>query len=171
MSSTRSSRGLRLVIVGGALVAAFALPAAVSADTTGGGGGPGGATMTVASVSVVGKAVAIVHLDIVCQPFDSYDWDTGETYPTTAGSIEFSVLQVLQAQGRTLDSGTTEFFGTVTCDGATVNRVDANVAATVSPWKNGTAVVSGQVSISDSSSFTDLDSANLGPTTVRLVLH
>jgi hypothetical protein len=166
--STLGRRG-RLALAGAAVAAMLSLPTAALADTPPAGGGD--ATMRIDSVSVIGKVVAVVNLSVVCQPFDSFDWATGETYQTTDGSIEFGTVSILQAQGRTLATGASEFGGRVTCDGIAVNHLAVSVPATVSPWKNGTAVVSASISIADVASFQDTDSASLAPTAIRLAIH
>jgi hypothetical protein len=166
--STLGRRG-RLALACAAVAAVLSLPTAALADTPPGGGGD--ATMTIDSVSVIGKVVAVVNLSVVCQPFDSFDWSTGETYQTTDGSIEFGTVSILQAQGRTLAAGTSEFGGRVTCDGIAVNHLAVTVPATASPWKNGTAVVSASIFIADVASFQDSDRASDGPVAVRLSLH
>jgi hypothetical protein len=172
MSISRSGR-LRAAIVGGTLVGALALPAAVSADTT---GAPpilppasNGATVTVASVTTIGKVVATVNLTVVCHPFEELDWDTGQTYLSTQGSIEDGEVTILQAQGRTLDSGSNSVFGPLAvCDGSTANHLSIPVTPSVSPWKKGAAVVGAFVRIADVISFQASDFASTGPVSERL---
>ena len=92
MFPSRIPRRVRLVAIGGALVVGLALPGAVSADTT---GVPSiqpafsrDATIQVTSVAVTAKVIATVSIAFTCQPFQSYDWETGQTIETTVGRIE-----------------------------------------------------------------------------------
>jgi hypothetical protein len=169
-------RRARLVLVTGVAALTLAIPATVSADTTGGvpsiqPAGSHDATIVVASISVIGKVVANARISVVCQPFDSYDWNTGETFQTTDGSVEFANVTLLQAQGRTLDYGSIDFGGRAVCDGSTVNHYEVPVSAAVSPWKNGAAVAGATIYIADLASFHDYDSASTGPVSVKLTLH
>jgi hypothetical protein len=173
MSTLSIRRRGRLLLLSGALVAALALPGVVSAAT--GSETPSiapassrDATISVGSLSVTGKVIVNVRLDVICQPFQSYDWNTGETTETTDGSVEFGSVTVLQAQGRTIDWGSTEWGGSAVCDGTTVNTYTIPVTASLSPWRNGAAVVGASVYIADRTSFQDSDAANTGPVEVRL---
>jgi hypothetical protein len=169
------SRG-RLLLIAGALVAALGLPAAALADTT--GGVPSiqpafsrDATIQVTSVSVTAKVIATVTISFTCQPFQSYDWNTGETIETTVGHIEDGNATLIQAQGRTIDWGQVQMFGgAVTCDGSTVNRTSAPVTAAVSPWKVGAAVVGASIYVTDENG-SDSGYATSGPVTIRLTSH
>ena len=86
MSTTSSlGRRARLGILIGALGLVLAMPAAVSADTTGGPPSIGpatshDATIAITSITVTGKVLATVKIAYVCQPFQTYDWQTGETH-------------------------------------------------------------------------------------------
>ena len=139
---TRTHHG-RLRTLGAALALLVALggPTAVLA-ATGGGGGPGTLTVSISDVKVIGKVIAEVRINVVCDPFSIYDPYTGELTTTATGSIEESNVTVLQAQGRAVASGSGSFFGPLLCDGSTVNAFVADVPATSLPWKNGSAVVS-----------------------------
>jgi hypothetical protein len=165
----------RLLLAAGALVAAFALPGGVSADTGGtpsiGPASSRDATISVDSLAVTGKVIVTARISVVCQPIQSYDWSTGETTETTDGSIESATLTILQAQGRTIDSGYAQWGGTAVCDGTTVNSYAVPVTASQSPWRNGAAVIGASVYIADRASFQDSDSASTGPLAVRLSLH
>jgi hypothetical protein len=162
----------RLVLVATAALAVLAAPSAAFADTTGGGSIPPAvsrdATISITSTALTARLIVTVGIDVVCQPFQSYDWDTGETVETTAGAIEGGGVVVLQAQGRTIASGTGDVVGTAVCDGATVNHLSVPVVASTSPWRTGTAVLGASVFISDAASFNDADYASTGPITVRL---
>jgi hypothetical protein len=166
-------RRISFAVIVGALALAVALPGTVSADTTGGPPpiGPAGshdATLALTSITVTGKVIATVTVSYTCQPFQTYDWETGQTTETTAGRLEGGGATVVQAQGRTLDWGDFGLFGNAAiCDGSTVNTATAPVTATVSPWKNGTAVVGASVYICDVQ-CSDSDYASTGPLTVRL---
>jgi hypothetical protein len=173
MFTIRSARWTRAAIATIALGAAIAVPSTAFADTGGGGGAlpPASsrdATITITSTEVTARLIVTVGIDYVCQPFQSYDWDTGQTFETTAGSIEGGDVVVLQAQGRTVAAGTGFASGTVICDGSTVNHLSVPVAATTSPWRNGSAIVDATVLVSDIASFNDSDYASSGPITVRL---
>ena len=173
MSPSRIGRSVRLLAVGSALVIGLALPGAVSADTTGGvptiqPAGARDATIKVNSVAVTAKVIATVTITYTCQPFQTYDWQTGETTETTVGHFEGGGATVIQAQGRTIDWGQIEFFGgEATCDGTTINTASAPVTAQVSPWKVGTAVVGATIYLCDVN-CSDSASASSGPVTVRL---
>ncbi len=160
-------------MLAGSLVAAMALPVAAFADTTGGAIPPAashGATIRVTSVTVTARVVATVNVDYVCQPLPTFDWTTGQT-TTTDGRIESGGFVLLQAQGRTVDSGFGDPpFGSVTCDGSTANHLAIPVIAGSSPWKTGTAVVGANLSVIDPN-MTSSDDASTGPITVRLTQH
>jgi len=176
MFSSHIGRRTRLVVAGGMLAVAFAVPSAVSADTT--GGVPSiqpafsrDATIQVTSVSVTAKVIATVTITFICQPFQSYDWETGQTIETTAGRIEDGQATVIQAQGRTIAWGQGDLFGgSVVCDGTTVNATSVPVTAAVAPWKTGTAVVGASIYVTDENG-SDSDGAASGPVAVRLSNH
>jgi hypothetical protein len=176
MFSSHIGRRTRLVMAGGMLAVALAIPSAVSADTV--GGAPSiqpaysrDASIQVGSVSVTAKVIATVTIKFTCQPFQTYDWQTGETIETTAGRIEGGQVTVVQAQGRTIGWGQVELFGgTAVCDGSTVNVTSAPVTAAVAPWKVGTAVVGASIQVSDETG-SDSDGAASGPVAVRLSSH
>jgi hypothetical protein len=173
MSTLSLGRRGRLLLTSGALVAALAVPGAVSADTGGGTPtiGPAfsrDATIAIDSLTVTGKVVVTVQMRVVCQPFLSYDYNTGETFQTTDGSVDFATVTILQAQGRTLDSGSSQWGGSAVCDGTTINTYSIPVTASQSPWRNGTAVTGASVYIVDVASYHDSDAASSGPLTVRL---
>ena len=169
-------RRARLVLVSGVAALTLAIPATVSADTT--GGVPSiqpafsrDATISVTGVRVTAKVIATVTIAFTCQPFQSYNWGTGETTETTVGRIEDGGATLIQAQGRTIDWGQVQIFGgAVTCDGSTVNTTTAPVTAAVSPWKVGTAVVGASIYVTDENG-SDSDYATSGPVTVRLTSH
>jgi len=169
-------RRARLVLVSGVAALTLAIPATVSADTT--GVVPSiqpafsrDATISVTGVRVTAKVIATVTIAFTCQPFQSYNWETGETTETTVGRIEDGGATLIQAQGRTIDWGQVQIFGgAVTCDGSTVNTTTAPVTAAVSPWKVGTAVVGASIYVTDENG-SDSDYATSGPVTVRLTSH
>jgi len=169
-------RRARLVLVSGVAALTLAIPANVSADTT--GGVPSiqpafsrDATISVTGVRVTAKVIATVTIAFTCQPFQSYNWETGETTETTVGRIEDGGATLIQAQGRTIDWGQVQIFGgAVTCDGSTVNTTTAPVTAAVSPWKVGTAVVGASIYVTDENG-SDSDYATSGPVAVRLTSH
>jgi hypothetical protein len=165
---------LRAIIIGGALVATLALPAVVSADTTGPGGSiapaaSNGATIAVdTDVTVMSKLVATVDLAFTCDPFMVYDWQTGETVPSTSGRLEFGSVSIVQASGRTILSSATEYYGgDVTCDGSTVHSRSIPVVAQTQPWKSGAAVIGATVYVVDEE-YQQSRSASSGPIAVKL---
>ena len=173
MRNPSIGRRPRLVIVAGLLALALAAPSAVSADTT---GAPSiqpaishGATIEVTSIGVTAKIIATVSFSFTCEPFQAYDWETGQTIETTVGRIEGGGATIIQAQGRTLDWGTGEVFfgGSAVCDGTTVNTASTPVTAAVSPWKNGSAVVGAYINVCDDQ-CSDSDYATSGPVAVKL---
>ena len=172
MSVSRAGR-LRVAVIGGALAAALCVPAVVNADTTGGPSippaGSNGATISIDSVAVSGKVVATVNVTFVCQPFEVFDWETGQTVKSTSGSIEDGGVTIYQAQGKVLDWGTNGVFGGLAvCDGSTANHLSIPVTPSVSPWKKGTAAVGAWVRLSDTVAFQDSDYGSTGPVTLRL---
>jgi hypothetical protein len=172
MSARIPSRRGRLLVAATAALAILAVPSAAFADTTGGGSiAPAvsrDATISITSTALTARLIVTVGIDLVCQPFQSYDWETGATVETTAGAIEGGQVVVLQAQGRTVASGAGDVVGTAVCDGATVNHLSVPVVASTSPWRQGTAVLGASVFVADAASFNDSDYASTGPTTVRL---
>jgi len=167
---TFKERGrVRALVVAGALAAALALPLAVNADTTGGSGG-GGATISVDPViHVQGKVLATINATFTCDPFLTYDWETGTYVETTEGHVEFGEATITQAQGRSIATGTGSVSGpgVVVCDGATSYPISYDVVATTMPWKNGTAVAGASIYIVDKNASTS-DGAGSGLITVKL---
>jgi hypothetical protein len=165
-------RGARLLVLGTALVTALALPSAAFADTTPGPTIPPAvsrdATITITSATVTARLIVSVRVDYVCQPFLSFDWETGEWIQSTAGLIEEGQAIVIQAQGRTIASGSGAFNGTVTCDGSTVNHVTIPVIASTAPWRTGSAVVAASLFAVDAS-FHDGDYASTGAIAMKIV--
>ena len=165
-------RSIGVISAGTLLIAALALPGSALADTTGGPTIPPAAsrdaTISIQSARIVAKVIVRVDVDYVCQPFESYDWDTGETYETTLGSVEQGQVVVVQAQGRTVATGAGFISAFVTCDGTTVNHLTADVIASASPWRNGSAVIGAAVFAADAASFNDGDYASTGAIATRL---
>jgi len=159
----------------GALVAAMAIPAAASADTTPGGppamqpASSRGATVTVeTSVSITAKAIAMAHISFVCDPFEVFDWQTGQTVQSTDGSIEDFQIEIIQASGRQLNWGFTDNFGgRAVCDGSTRNVAEATIVPSVAPWKSGAAVIGSSVMIA-APDFQSGDFGSSGPMPVKL---
>jgi hypothetical protein len=164
-------RGARLLVLGATLMAALALPSAAFADTTPGPTIPPAAsrdaTIAITSATVTARLIVSVGVDYVCQPFLSFDWETGQWIASTAGSIEDGRAIVIQAQGRTIASGSGAVSGAVTCDGSTVNHLTIPVVATTAPWRTGTAGLGAALFASDAS-FNDGDYASSGPVVVKL---
>jgi hypothetical protein len=163
---------LRLLVIGSALAATLAAPMAALADTT-----PPPtimpaesrhATIQLSGGSVLGRLVVNAKVDFTCDPFLVYDWETGTEVERTDGSLESGVVTILQASGRTINSGEAEFWGgPVVCDGATVNHRDVGVVASVAPWKSGSAVAAARVFIA-SPDFETSDFASTGASTIKL---
>ena len=146
MRLNRSRSRVRALAVSGAVLACLALPAAASADTTSGltiqPAASRGATITMApTIRITSRVMATVEVGFVCDPFEIYDWDTGETRTTTDGQLEGGTFVVVQAQGRSIASASADLFGgAVVCDGTTVQRRSVSVIASNLPWKAGAAV-------------------------------
>jgi hypothetical protein len=163
------SRRLRSTAAAAALMAALIIPAVANADT--GGGNATGATVTFGSISLVGKVVANVTVNITCDPLATIDPNTWLPTTTTAGTINDLNVQLLQAQGRTIDVGNGDSFGgAVICDGSTINRIVLPVYAQVSPWRSGGAVGLARAFIVDAF-FIGQDGGSTGNVTVKLGGH
>ena len=149
------------------LTAALVIPAAASADT-GGGKEFSGATITFGAISVSGKLIARVTVNLTCDPLDSLDPDTLEPTTTTAGVVGYLPIQLLQAQGRTIDVGFGEVDSVnVVCDGTTINKLVVPVLAQNAPWHGGAALASGGVVVFEASGIGQ-DSASVDMVSVRL---
>ena len=61
--------------------------------------------MTIGSVKVFAKVVAEVQVQITCDPIPTIDPNTGEPTTSTVGFIEYSWVNVLQAQAGQSPSG------------------------------------------------------------------
>lgn len=166
---------LRAILIGGALVATLAVPAAASADTTPGGvsiapASSNGATISVsADVHVLSRVVATVEISFTCDPFLVYNWETGETVETTSGRLEYGTAAIVQASGRSIATGSADFYGggDVLCDGATVHTRSVPIVASTMPWKPGGAVVGASIAVVDST-YQESDTASSGPVAVKL---
>ena len=165
------SRG-RLILLGVALSAALAVPTAAFADTTGGGVIPGpasnGATIELGGGALVARVVVNVRVSFTCDPFLVYDWDTGTEVPTTHGSLENLYAVVVQASGRTINSGSSDTSGgDVTCDGTTANVRTLAIVADTSPWKSGAAVAGASAFVS-SPDFNTSHYASTGAIAIKI---
>jgi hypothetical protein len=168
MERPPSRARIRALIVGAALVAALAVPVAVSADTIPGSNGV--ATVTVdPTVRVLNKVVATVNVSFTCDPFLVYDWETGQYVQSTTGFLEGASASLTQASGRTIGSGSADIIttGPATCDGTTANRATVSITATSVPWKSGAAVATASVHVVDSQ-FQTADNGTSGPVAVKL---
>lgn len=163
---------LRRLIVATSLVAALAIPSVASADTTGaqvptiGPESSRGLTVEIAGAPrLMNKVVVTVPLRVVCDPLTGSDWETGQEVTLTDLQL-YGEAQVLQAAGRSMAYGAGYLSGRATCDGSTVNAMDAVVSATGgTPFKPGAAVVGARVyAESDIGS----SSGSTGPLSVRL---
>ena len=92
------SKGRRRAAIASAVLAmCLALPAAASADTT--AGGTGAAHVSISTdVHVSAKVLATVNVSFTCDPFLIYDWQTGESVPSTVGHLEFGGVSLTQAR-------------------------------------------------------------------------
>lgn len=174
MSIRSRARRVSLAMLAGALGLALMIPVSALADTTGGTPtiGPAAAhdaTIRLTGVTLSGKLIATVTVEFTCQPFESYDWDTGQTVVSTDGHVEGGGAIILQAQGRTIAWGQGDLGsgGHSTCDGVTTNTASIPVTPAVAPWKNGTAVIGASVYLADDN-FGDSDYASTGPIAVKL---
>jgi hypothetical protein len=160
--------------VAAVLLAALLVPGAVLADTTDGApsippANSRDAMISVStSVTLTARVVAEVDIDVVCQPFDSYDWETGSTYQTIAGSVEYSNIVLEQASGRSLAWGEGGVAGLATCDGSTINHYQAFVTPSANLFKPGAAVVGAVIYIADLASYNDSDYASSGVVEVKV---
>jgi hypothetical protein len=156
------------------LLATLLVPGAVLADTTGGAppiqpASSRDATISVStSVKLTARVVAEVDVDVVCQPFDSYDWQTGSTYQTTEGSVEYGNVVLEQAAGRSVAWGQADVTGLATCDGSTVNHYEAFLTPSATLFKPGAAVVGAVIYIADKASYQDSDYASSGVVEVKI---
>ena len=165
---------LRALTLSGALLACLAVPAVASADTTGLTIQPAasrGATITVSpTVRMTSKVMATFDVRFTCDPLLVYDWETGETHPSTDGRFAYGTAVLIQAQGRSIASASSEAYGgdDVLCDGTTIHTRQLSVLASTLPWKGGSAIAGVSVSISDTESNVS-DWASSGPVQVKLV--
>jgi hypothetical protein len=168
-------RGFRRVgPIAAVLLATLLVPGAVLADTTDGAppiqpASSRDATISVStSVKLTARVVAEVDVDVVCQPFDSYDWETGSTYQTTAGTVESGGVLLEQASGRSLAWGQGSFVGLATCDGSTINHYQSFVTPSANLFKPGAAVVGAVIYVADVASYNDSDRASSGVVEVKI---
>jgi hypothetical protein len=165
------SRPWRALFATGILAVALAAPAIANADTT---PTPAiqpaysrDATLTINSMSVVAKVIAKVDVSVVCQPFETIDWNTGETIVSTAGDASLNAT-ILQAQGRTVAWGTGTSYGFAVCDGTTINHFEIPVTAAVAPWRTGAAVIGVTAAASDVVTYQDSDYVSSGAISIKL---
>lgn len=171
MFGSHFSRPWRALFATGILAAALAAPAIANADTT---PTPAiqpaysrDATMTIDSISVVAKVIANVNVSVVCQPFETYDWDTGQTVVSTAGDAGLNAT-IIQAQGRTIAWGTGNGGGSAVCDGTTVNHFEVPVTAAIAPWRTGAAVIGVTAWTADVVAYQDSDYVSSGAISIKL---
>jgi hypothetical protein len=158
------------LIATGILAVALAAPAIANADT----GTPQiqpaysrDATLTIDSISVVAKVIAKVNISVVCQPFETIDWETGQTVVSTTAEAGVSAT-ILQAQGRTIAWGTGSGGGSAVCDGTTVNHFEILVTAAVAPWRTGSAVIGVTAYTNDVVAYQDSDYVSSGAISIKL---
>ncbi len=173
---TQGTRGRLCALVAAGIVAfAFAAPVAVSANT-GGGGGSSGAPVSVISATFANKLVVNVTLEVTCQPFAQLNFDGTPTGTTSTSGTIVGVVDLLQAQGRTIAHATgsinppTQSGPLVTCDGSAF-RVTVPVLAQDLPLRRGAAVVSVTIGMSPSVPCCDpwsSDFAGAGPVAVKI---
>lgn len=174
MSGSKFGRRSRLAALSAILALTLVAPMAVSADTSPPAridpAASRGATISVDSaIPVTARLIANVTIRFTCDPLQVFDWSTGQTVETTVGRVENGRVVVLQVAGRTINSGSTDFYGgpDAVCDGATVNARVFGVAASVVPWKTGTAIAGASV-ILVSNDYQSSDYGSTGPVTVKL---
>ena len=171
----QAGRRTRLAVIAASLAVTLAVPAAVSADTT----QPPptifpaesrGATVAVSTrATITAKLIATIGADITCQPFEMFDWETGETVLSTEGQLEFTEADLLQVSGRAINWGSAPAAspGSVVCDGTTVTHVTFSVTPQNLPWKAGAAVVGVRIQIVPPD-FSTSDFASSGAVEIRL---
>ena len=163
-------RRLRLIAVGGLVALSLAAPMAVAADT----GGLGiaarysnHATADIVGVTFDSKLMVSVRIAVVCDPFEAFDWATGEVVLVEDGQIGASAT-VIQAQGRTI-VGTMAFASqAVHCDGTTVNLATIPVVASSAPFRRGDALAGTQLDVCEVPFGSCWANASSGPTEIRL---
>lgn len=164
---------LRAILVSAGLAAALALPIGVSADTTGGSSiTPAAsirATIAIGSpVHVMSRVLATVDVSFTCDPIPVYDWETDTTMLTMNGYVQYGTVVIAQASGRSIASGSVEFYGgDVLCNGTTVYTRSVPVVASTIPWKSGAAVIGATISITDAN-MNGSDYASSGAIAVKL---
>jgi hypothetical protein len=163
----------RIPIVSGALATVLLVAAVgtVAADTTpitippavSYGSAP---RITVSpTVPLIGGVLAIVHVDVVCDPMPS-EWDP--SIDPTAGHSEGTTAQIIQAVSkRAMAAGEGWAGGTFVCDGSTVNPLDIPVVSQTVPFRKGTAVIGVELQVcnADCSGF---GYTGTGPITVTI---
>ena len=173
--SIHVSRRTRLAVMAASLAVALAVPATVSADT----GQPPptifpaesrGATVVVSTrATITAKLIATIGADITCQPFEMFDWETGQTVLSTEGQLEFTTADLLQVSGRAINWGSAPAAssGSVVCDGTTVTHVTFMVTPQNVPRKSGSAVVGVRIQVVPPD-FSTSDFASSGAVEIRL---
>ncbi|HEX2754329.1 MAG TPA: hypothetical protein VHM48_02640 [Candidatus Limnocylindrales bacterium] len=172
MSTLSVARRGRLLLASVAVVVALAVPTAALADTTPAPtiypAASNHATIRLTGGSVIGRVVVNTQVSFTCDPFLVFDWETGSEVEVTTGSLEYGAVTIVQASGRTINSGEGTFFGgDVVCDGTTVNLRDVAVVAGLAPWKAGMAVAGAHISIS-SPDFNSSSYASTGAMSLKL---
>lgn len=166
--------GRRRLALALGLAAAVLVPGATLADTIGGYGGisaaeSDGATVVLAGQpSLMNRAVLTVGITFTCEPLDVVDLMTGETIQTSEGYLESANVTVVQANGKTLVSGTSYAIGgTVVCDGSTVNRGNFVIVPQTGLFKRGAAVAGASVNITDAGMMSS-HHASTGPISISI---
>ncbi|HET9519489.1 MAG TPA: hypothetical protein VFO73_00420 [Candidatus Limnocylindrales bacterium] len=172
MSRSTFGRRGRLLLVAAVLTAGFAMPMTVLGDTTTVPtiypASENDATIDLDTGPIIGRVLVQATVTFTCEPFLVYDWETGMEVETTEGNLEFGMVSIIQAAGRTINYGEGEFYGgDVVCDGTTANTREVSVGAMVIPWKKGTAVAGARIAIV-SPDWNSGHGASTGPLTVKL---
>ena len=123
-------------------------------------------TIAVGDATLIGKVVAQVPVTVSCGPLDPF---------AVSGTVTVQQARNKQiAHGQAFYSAGQQFagFGTpvpIVCDG-TAQRFMVAVSADTSgpPFKNGTAVATASVALSDPATFQLVDSAATGAVEIRL---
>src|SRR4029079_2803651 len=119
--------------------------------------------------TITAKLIATIGADITCQPFEMFDWETGQTVLSTEGQLEFTEADLLQVSGRAVNWGSAPAAspGSVVCDGTTVTPGNIRVTPQNVPWKSGVAVVGVRIQVIPPD-FSTSDFASSGAVEVRL---
>ena len=63
------------------------------------------ATIQLSLGSLSARVLVNTRLAFTCDPLLVHDWETGTDSLTTSGTVEFGAVTIVQASGRTINSG------------------------------------------------------------------